>query len=331
VVPARSWGAALNYFTGSKDHNVGLRRLAVKKHLKLSEYGLFKGQKFLAGKIEEELYRRFGMDYIEPELREMRGEMEAAIAHKLPALIGYDDLKGDLQVQTNWTDGKASIEGMAKAAQAAGLDYLAITDHTKSLAMTKGLDDKRLLKQIKAIERINARLKGIRILKGSEVNIAKDGALDISNEVLSQLEVVGASIHSHFDLPPNAQTRRLIKAIESPNVDIIFHLTTRLLNRRKPIEFDFDEVLKAAKATGTVLEVNAYPDRLDIDDEQVKQAIESSIKLAIDSDAHAPMHFLYLKFGLAQARRGWATKNDVINSWPVDKMLKLLKGTAKKT
>jgi DNA polymerase (family 10) len=343
VVTKESFGAAVNYFTGSKDHNIALREIAIKKGWKLNEYGLYKIQnsKFkireiqIAGKTEEGLYKALGLHYIEPELRENTGEIEAALRQTqgkrpgLPKLIGYGDLKGDLQVQTNWTDGEDSIETMAKAAMEAGLEYIAITDHTKSLAMTGGADEKKLLKQMAEIEKINSKFKiqnsKFRILKGAEVNIGKDGSLDIDDKVLAKLEVVGAAVHSHFNLSREEQTRRIIRAMENPHVDIIFHLTGRILNRREPIELDIDEIIKAAQRTGTILEINAYPDRLDIKDEYIRKCVERGVKMSIDSDAHSKEHFKLLEHGIAQARRGWAERKDIINTRSLKEMLGLLK------
>lgn len=327
VVPAESFGAALNYFTGSKDHNIALREIAIKKGLKLNEYGLFKGKKQIAGKTEEDLYEALGLKYIEPELREMTGEIEASREGKLPKLIGYGDLKGDLQVQTNWTDGENSIEEMAKAAKELGMEYILITDHTRGLAMTGGADEKKLLEQMKKIDEINkgGKFGHFKILKGAEVNIKKDGSLDIADEVLKKLDIVGAAVHSHFNLPRAEQTKRLIRAIENPHVDIIFHLSGRIINRREAIELDIDEIIKTAKKTGTILEIDAFPDRLDIKDEYVRKCVEAGVKMSISSDAHSVSHFKVLEFGIAQARRGWAEKKDVINAWPAEKMLKMLK------
>jgi len=326
VVPKESYGAALNYFTGSKDHNVALRELAVKRGLKLNEYGLFRGKKQIAGKSEEELYRAFGMDYIEPEMREMKGEIELAKRHSLPDLIGYDELQGDLQVQTNWTDGSASIEEMAKAAMRAGLAYIAITDHTKRLAMTHGLDEKRIKKQWLEIDRVNKKLGGkLKVLKGTECDILKDGSLDLPDEILSKLDVVGVSVHSHFNLSSEDQTSRIIRAIENPHVDILFHPTGRILGKRDAYEVHMTEIIKAAKKTGTVLEIDSYPDRLDLRDEHIRMAVQAGVRLAIDSDAHSPEHFAYLEYGIAQARRGWARREDIINSWPLSRMLQFLK------
>lgn len=329
IIPKRSWGAALNYFTGSKAHNVELRRIALKKGYKLNEYGLFKGKKMIAGGTEEGLYRALGLAPVPPELREMTGEIEAAKKKKLPALVDYGDLMGDLQVQTNWTDGKHPILHMARAAAEAGLRYIAITDHTRDLAMVGGLDEKKLTKQRKEIDAVNKKLKqekiNMTVLSGVEANIRKDGTLDVSDAALAKLDVVGAAVHSHFNLSKKAQTARIVRAMENPHVDIIFHLTTRLINRRKPIDIATDEIVAAAKRTKTVLEIDAYPDRLDIDDSIVKKCVEKGVKMSVDSDAHAAEHYIYLKFGIGQARRGFAAKKDIINAWPLAKMKKSLK------
>ncbi len=330
IVPEASYGAALNYFTGSKEHNVALRQLAIRHGWKLNEYGLWRKsggrEERIAGRTEEELYKKLGLDYMEPELRENTGEIEAARKHELPKIIGYDGLQGDLQTQTDWTDGTASIEEMAKAAAASGLKYIAVTDHTKRLAMTGGLDEKRLLKQMAEIDRVNRKLRGkITVLKGSECDILKDGSLDIKDEVLAKLDVVGVSVHSFFNLSKGEQTARVVRAMENPHADILFHPTGRLIGRRSPIELDMEKVIAAAKKTGTVLEVDAYPDRLDLRDDHIRMAVEAGVKISIDSDAHSPEHFKVLEYGIAQARRGWATKNDVINTRPVEAMLKCLK------
>lgn len=326
VVPEESFGAALNYFTGSKEHNVALRQIALRKGYKLNEYGLYKGKKQIAGRIEEELYRALGMDYIEPEMREDMGEIQLAQKHQLPELVGYRDLMGDLQVQTNWTDGSHSIEAMARAAAEAGLSYIAITDHTKRLAMTGGLDEKRVLAQISEIDRVNKKLRGkIRVLKGSECDILKDGTLDLSDSVLAKLDVVGASVHSHFNLSRADQTKRISRAMENPHADILFHPTGRIINRRSAYDADMDELIRVAKKTGTVMEIDALPDRLDLKDEHVRKCVEAGVKLTIDSDAHSPQHFHVLEYGIAQARRGFATRGDVINAWPIEKMQTFLK------
>jgi DNA polymerase (family 10) len=339
VIPKESYGAALNYFTGSKAHNVALRGLAVKKNMTLNEYGLYavapgsrvagakaeKG-KMIAGAAEKDIYKVLGLDYVEPELREDTGEIQAAQNHTLPKLVEYGSLMGDLQTQTNWTDGADSIEDMARAAMAKGLEYIVITDHTKRLAMTHGLDEKRIQEQWKEIDAVNKKLKGkIKILKGSECDILKDGTLDLPDSILSKLDVVGVSVHSYFTLPRAEQTARVRRAIENPNVDILFHPTGRLINKRPPIELDMEEIIAVAKRTGTVMEVNSFPERSDLKDEYIRKCIDAGIKIAINSDGHAVAHFGLLDNGISQARRGWAEKKDVINAWPMEKMLKFLK------
>jgi DNA polymerase (family 10) len=329
VVPEKSFGAALQYFTGSKSHNIALRKIAMKKALKLNEYGLFKGKKQVAGKTEEEVYKKLGLQWIEPELRTDTGEIEAARQNKLPKLIKYNDLKGDLQIQTNWTDGSNSIEDYVKEAMKVGLDYIAITDHTKSLAMTGGLDEKELARQGKEIDKINQRLKKqkkkFRILKGAEVNILKDGKLDIKDETLKKLDIVAIAVHSGFKMSKKDMTERIIRAMKNPYAHILFHPTGRVINRRPPYQIDIEKIIRAAKETKIILEINAYPDRLDLKDEHARMAKEAGVKIAIDSDAHSIHHLHYLEFGIAQARRGWLEKKDVINAWPVKKMLRFLR------
>ncbi|MCX6813434.1 MAG: DNA polymerase/3'-5' exonuclease PolX, partial [Candidatus Azambacteria bacterium] len=331
VVPDKSFGAALQYFTGDKSHNITLRILAEKKKYKLNEYGLWRGKKLIAGRTEEEIYRALGMTMPPPEIRTDFGEIQAALRQAqgkpggLPKLVGYEDIRGDLQVTTNWTDGENSIEEMATAAQEIGLDYIAITDHTKSLAMTGGADEKKLLKQIAEIDRIQKKFTKIKILKGAEVNILKDGSLDIKDEVLARLDVVGAAVHSHFNLPRSEQTKRIVKAMRNKNADILFHPTGRLIQKRAPYDVDVEEIIKTAKETGTILEIDADPYRLDLKDEYIRKTVEAGVKLAVDTDAHSKNSFHYLEFGIAQARRGWASKNDIINTRSWREMLKLLK------
>lgn len=326
VVSPESYGAALSYFTGSKDHNVALRELAMKKGLKLNEYGLFRKEKRIAGGTEEEIYTALGLEYIEPEMRENKGEIELARERKLPHLVGYKDIKGDLQVQTDWTDGSGSIEVMAREAEKRGLKYIAITDHTKRLAMTHGLDEKRIIKQMAEIDRVNKKLAGrIKILKGTECDILKDGSMDLPDQTLSKLDVVGASIHSHFDLPRKDQVERIKKAMANPRVDILFHPTGRIVQKRKAIDIDIDEIIKTAKETRTILEIDAFPERLDLKDDHIRKCVEAGVKMSIDSDAHNPTHLNFLEYGIAQARRGWAERKDIINAWPLNKMIKMLK------
>lgn len=325
VVEEKSFGAAAQYFTGDKDHNVAMRRIAIAKGWKLNEYGVFRGEKYLFGADEEELYKKFGMQWIPPEIRGNRGEIEAAMKNQLPDLIPYGSLKGDMQIQTSWTDGANSIMEMAQHAKKIGLEYIVITDHTKRLAFTGGLDEKKLAKQGAEIEAINKKLSGFEILKGSEVDILKDGKLDLKDEALKNLDVVGASIHSNFNLSSAEQTKRIIRAIENPNVDILFHPTGREIQKREPIAFDIEAVIDAAKETGTVLEINSFPERLDLKDEHVRLAKKAGCRFSIDSDAHSMKHFEFLRFGVGQARRGWLERKDVVNALPLDKMMKELK------
>jgi len=325
IVSEESFGAALQYFTGNKAHNIELRKIAINKGLKLNEYGVFKGKKQIAGKTEEEVYKVLGLKWIEPELRTNTGEIEAAQKNKLPKIIGYDDLRGDLQIQTTWSDGSNSIEDYVKEARKMGLEYIVITDHTKSLAMAHGLDEKRLAKQGKEIDKINKKLKNFKVLKGSEVDILKDGKLDIRDEALKKLDVVAIAVHSGFKMSKKQMTERIIRAMKNPHVHILFHPTGRVIQRRPAYEIDINRIIKAAKQTRTVLEINAYPDRLDLKDEYIRMAIEAGVKLSIDSDAHSITHMHYLEFGIAQARRGWATKKDIINTRSLEQFLKLLK------
>ncbi len=333
IVPAASYGAALNYFTGSKAHNIALREIAIKKGMKLNEYGLFKirGKKetMVAGGTEEELYKALGLRYIEPEMRENTGEIELARENRLPKLIGYRDLRGDLQVQTNWTDGSDSIETMARAAAKAGLEYIVITDHTKHLAMTHGLDEKKVLKQMAEIDRVNKKLKsdGVRmtVLKGSECDVLKDGTLDLPDSILSKLDVVGAGVHSYFNLPRKEQTERIKRAMRNKNVDVLFHPTGRVIQKRDAYDVDMDEIIKEAKETGTVLEIDALPERADLKDEYIRKCVARGVKMSIDSDAHSPLHFQILEYGIAQARRGFAEKKNIVNAWPLERMRRLLK------
>lgn len=325
VLPHESFGAAQQYFAGSKDHNVEVRKIAIKKGYKLNEYGLYKGKKIIAAYDEKEIYKKLGLDWMPPEIRLASGEIEAAQNHKLPELIGYGDMKGDLQTQTSWTDGANTIEEMAKEAKRLGHEYVCITDHTKGLAMTGGSDEKKLLRQGNEIDRLNKEISGIEILKGAEVNILKDGSLDINDEALAKLDFAGAAIHSLFNLSEIEQTERLFKAMQNPHIDIIFHPTGRMPMRREPIKLDFEAVFKEASRTGTMLEINAHPWRLDLSGEPVRQAKKYGVKFMINTDAHSTAELSYLEYGIAQARRGWAEKKDIINTLPLKKLLELLK------
>ncbi|MFA5052655.1 MAG: DNA polymerase/3'-5' exonuclease PolX [Parcubacteria group bacterium] len=329
ILPKESYGAGLIYFTGSKDHNIELRKIAIKKGLKLNEYGLFKGKTRVAGKTEAEVYEHLGLKLIAPELRENTGEIIAAEEDRLPHLVEEKDIMGDLQIQTNWTDGENSIMDYAETAIKRGLKYILITDHSKRLAMANGLDERRLKEQGKEIDKINKILadKGsdFKILKGLECDILKDGELDLSDDALSELDMVGAAVHSYFNLPIVSQTERLLKAMENRNVDIIFHPTARVINQRKAIDLDMEALTEAALKTGTILEIDAYPDRLDLKDEYIRRCVERGVKLAIDSDAHSVKHMTYLKFGVAQARRGWASKKNIVNTLPVNELMEKIK------
>ncbi len=322
VVEDKSFGAAMQYFTGSQAHNIRLRRIAIEKKLKLSEYGLFdKNGKAVAGKTEQDVYKKLGLQYIEPELREDNGEVEAAQKGKLPKLIGYNEIKGDLHVHTNWSDGTESIETMSNAAQNLGYKYIAITDHIGNLKIANSLDEKRILKQIKEIEKINKK-SGIRILTGAEVNIREDGKLDMSDSILKKLDVVVASIHSGFKNPKEKIMGRLISAAENSNVDIIGHPTGRKIGTREAIDIDFDLLFDKCRETSTALEVNAWPERLDLNDANIKAAIKSGVNLAVSTDAHSTEHLKFMQFGIATARRGWAEAKNILNTLHVEKLLK---------
>jgi DNA polymerase (family 10) len=343
VVPQESFGAALQYFTGSKEHGVAVRKIALSRGLKLNEWGVFDENHIrVAGATEEEVYNILGLEWIPPEMRENRGEIELAVKKrddinrkktregmaKLPQLIEYDDLKGDLQVHSNNTDGLFSIEEMAQnAREKFGLKYIAISDHTKSLKLAKGLDEHELLDQSNKIAEINDANKTVdfRILSSAEVNIQKDGSLDIPNNILDRLDIVGAAIHSNFSLPVDVQTDRLIKAAQNPSVDIIFHPTGRVINRRDGYPVNMAKLIGTARDTKTVLEIDAHYNRLDLKDEHIRMAVENDVNLIIDSDAHHPLHFAFLRFGIGQARRGWAEKSDILNTLSARQLLDSLK------
>ena len=325
VVDDESFGAAWQYFTGDKHHNIELREVAMGKGYKLNEYGLYKGKKVIAGKTEKEIYKKLGFDWIPPEIRTNTGELEAAKKGELPNLIDYDDIKGDLQIQTDWTDGSHSVEEMAHAAIEEGLEYILITDHTKSLAMAGGLDEKGIERQMKEIDKINKKLGSkFKVLKGAEVNIMKDGSLDIEDKTLAKLDFVGAAVHSIFTMSEKDMTERIKKAMDNPNVDMIFHPTGRIIQQREAYKLDIDELIKHAKKTKTVMEINAYPSRLDLKDDHIRKGVEARIKFSISTDAHSASHLQYLRFGIAMARRGWVEKKDVINTRSWEEMLKLL-------
>jgi len=325
TLPEQSFGAALQYFTGSRDHNIALRRIAQDKGWKLSEYGLFQKEEQIAGRTEEEVYEKLGLPWISPELRENTGEIEAARKGELPDLVELKQIKGDLQIHSNWTDGQNSIKEMAEQAKKNGLEYIVISDHSKYLAMTGGLDEEGLSKQAEEIDQLNEQLDGITILKGVELNILKDGSLDISDDALRKLDVASAAVHSHFDMSKEEMTNRILKAIENPNLDILLHPTAREIQKREPIQLDLEKIITMAKENGTILDIDSYPDRLDLRDEHIRKAVQVGAKLGISSDSHSTVHLHYLELGIAQARRGWATAKDIVNTRTLEQFKKTLK------
>jgi DNA polymerase (family X) len=325
VVTPSSYGAALQYFTGSKAHNIALREMARQRKLKINEYGVFKGEKRVAGETEASIYAALGLPWIPPELREDRGEIDAAAKGRLPRLIEPDDIRGDLHVHTEWSDGRGTIEYMALRAKAKGYEYVVISDHTRALKVFGGLSEDEFLKQIEAIRQVDARLKGIRVLSGVEVDIRADGSLDLSDEVLSRLDFVTASVHSGFKQSREAMTRRIVQAMRNKNVDSLGHPTGRLLGARDPYDVDMDAVIREAAAKGTLLEIDAQPERLDLADTACRRAKELGAMLVINSDAHGAEQLDYMRFGVATARRGWLEPSDVINTRPGKEFVSWLK------
>jgi DNA polymerase (family 10) len=325
VLREENFGAALQYFTGSKDHNVALRRIAQEKGMKLNEYGLFKDDRQIAGRTEEEVYETLGLQWMPPELRENTGEIEAAASHKLPKLVEYNEVIGDTQTHTKWTDGANTIQEMAQEAKKLGREYIVISDHSKGLAMTGGLDEDMVIKQGAEIDKLNDKDLGIRVLRGIELNIQKDGSLDLSDKVLEGLDVVGGAVHSYLNMDKNEMTKRVLKALENPNLDILCHPTEREIQKREPVQLDIEALIQAAKDTGTILDIDSYPDRLDLKDEYIRKAVQIGAKLGISSDSHSKVHLHYLELGIAQARRGWATADNIVNTRKVDGFMKLLK------
>ncbi|HUV81369.1 MAG TPA: DNA polymerase/3'-5' exonuclease PolX [Patescibacteria group bacterium] len=331
VVKKKSYGSALQYFTGSKEHNIVVRRIAIEKGLKLSEYGLFRGKKMIAGWSESGIYKALGLAWIEPELRENQGEIEAAIrqaqgkANKLPKIIGYQDIKGDLHCHSDWDGGENTIEEMAQAAVGMGYQYLGISDHTKFLRIENGLDEKELERRNKEIDKLNQKYGNFRILKSAETNILNDGSIDIKDEALKKLDYVIAGVHSSFKIEKEKMTERIIRAMKNPHIDVLSHPTGRILKKRDEYQIDFDKILRAAKEYGVVLEINSYPERLDLNDRNIRRAKEAGVKMVINTDSHHKDQLNLMEFGIAQARRGWAEKEDIANAWPLDKMLKYFK------
>lgn len=326
VVRPASWGAALLYFTGSKAHNVALRTFARGQGLKLSEYGLFRGRTRVAGRTEEEIFHALGLAWIPPELRENAGEIGLAQLGALPKLLERGDVRGDLQVHTAWTDGKAGIAEMARAAARLGREYLVITDHARDLAFLGGLDEPRLRAEVAEIRTVDRGLHGIRVLAGAEVNVRRDGTLDLDDRALAGLDVCGVAVHAHFDLPRAQQTERLLRAVRHPWVDILFHPTARSLGRRRGLDVDWGAVMAACRESGTVLELDARPDRLDLPRELLRDAVHAGVRLCVDSDAHGPGELRFLDdLGVGSARRGGVPRDSVVNALPVGAFLGTIK------
>jgi DNA polymerase (family 10) len=326
VVEEKSYGAALQYFTGSKDHNVTLRGLAIKQGYKLNEYGLFdkKTEKYIAGKTEKEIYNKIGMSYIEPELRENRGEFEAAKTKTLPTLIKNEDIHGDFHVHSLWSDGTDSIETLATTARQRGYEFICITDHSQSLKIANGLTEDRVQKKINEIQKISRKFPDLRIFCGTECDIKTDGTLDYSKTVLGQFDFVYIGIHTAFKMDKETMTKRIIKGMDHEEVDFLAHPTGRLIGKREPYEVDIEQIIDAANHTHTRLEINAFPDRLDLDDVHVKQAKEHKVGFVLGTDSHSSTHLDFMRFGVATARRGWLEKKDILNTSSVQHIEKIL-------
>jgi len=327
VVAQESYGAALYYFTGSRSHNIAVRRIAQRRGLKINEYGIFRGKKRIAGKTEQDMFKAVGLPYIPPELRENRGEIEAAYAGLLPRLVELGDLRGDLHAHTRASDGHEPLRTMADAAKARGLEYLAITDHSKRLTVAHGLDSKRLLAQLERIDEFNVNGHDITLLKGIEVDILEDGSLDLPDQVLARLDIVIGAVHSSFNLSRAKQTRRILHAMDNPNFTLLAHPTGRLIDRRAPYDADMTSIIRHARERGCYLELNANPQRLDLLDTHCQLAREEGVLVSINSDAHGITDFDNLRFGVGQARRGWLEKQDVLNTRPLSALRKLLTAT----
>lgn len=327
VVPEESYGAALQYFTGSKAHNIAVRSLAVKKGLKINEYGVFRGETRIAGRTEKEVYAQVGLPYVEPELRENWGEVEAGLHHALPHLVTLNDIRGDLHVHSKASDGHFSIEEMALAAQGKGYNYLAICDHSQHVTIAHGLDANRLARQLEEIDQLNDTLKGFTILKGAEVDILEDGSLDLCDDLLQRLDLTVCAIHYKFNLPRAKQTERIIRAMDHPAFSILAHPTGRMINEREPYEIDMEQIMAAALERRCCLEVNSQPVRLDLNDRHCKMAKDMGVKVVISTDAHRTTDLDFMRFGVGQARRGWLEPEDVLNTRPLKEFKKLLRRT----
>ncbi|MFL5506560.1 MAG: PHP domain-containing protein, partial [Gemmatimonadales bacterium] len=324
VVAPASYGAALHYFTGSKAHNVALRRRAQMRGWRLNEYGLHRGEETIAGRTEAEVYAAFGLPLIPPELREDTGELEAAERNALPRLIELSDIRGDLQTHSLDSDGRDTLETMANAADALGYEYLAITDHSPAVRVTGGMDAAGFRKQARRIDKLNAKLTRLRVLKGAEIDILADGSLDLPDEALAALDVVLVTFHSNFTLPSREQTRRLVRAVSHPRVMILGHPTGRRIGRRAPASYDFPTVAKACADHGVAMEIDGQPERMDMDEVLTRQALEAGVKLVISSDAHATGELGFMRWGVTQARRGWVQAKDVLNARPLEELLRAL-------
>lgn len=325
VLPQKSYGAAMLYFTGSKAHNIVIRKLAKQKDWKVNEYGLFSNDDFLAGETEKGIYNKLGLSYIEPELRENRGEFEAAESGNLPELIKLSDIKGDLHTHTNLTDGKNTLEEMAEAAQKLGYKYIANTDHSKRVTVAGGLDEKQVFENIKRTDKLNENFKDFTILKGIEVDILEDGSLDLSDKVLKELDIVVGAIHYKFNLTREEQTERILRAMDNPYLNIIAHPTGRLINEREPYDIDLEKIMQKAKENNCILEINSQPSRLDLNDLNSRKAKEMGVKLVISTDAHSTTQYDFMRFGIGQARRGWIEKHNVINTRNINQLKKIIK------
>lgn len=325
VLPRKSYGAALLYFTGSKAHNIVIRSLAKQNGWKVNEYGLYEGEEYLVGETETDIYNKLGLPFFEPELRENRGEFEAAEKGKLPKLIKLSDIKGDLHTHTTLTDGKNTLEEMVLAAQKLGYKYIANTEHSKRVAMVGGLDEKKVFENIKRIDKFNEKLNGFTVLKSIEVDILDDGTLDLPDKVLKELDIVVCSIHYKFNLSREKQTERILRAMDNPYFNILGHPTGRLINEREPYSLDMERIFKKAKENNCILEINAQPSRLDLNDINSRAAKDMGVKLVISTDAHSTGQFEYMRFGIGQARRGWIEKKNVINTRNLDELKKLIK------
>lgn len=325
VVPPESYGAALVYFTGSKSHSIALRRRGIERGLKVNEYGVFRGSRRIAGETEQSVYEALGLPFIEPEMREARGELAAAEARRLPSLVGLRDIRGDLHVHTAASDGHNTVREMALAAKALGYGYVAITDHSVRMRIAHGLDRKRLAAQAAEIDRVNRSGIGIAVLKGIEVDILKDGSLDLPDDVLRTLDLVVAAVHGNFELSREEQTRRILAAMDNPHVTVLAHPTGRLLSGRSPYDVDMAELMRKARAAGVALELNADPDRLDLNDVHCRMAADMGVRVAIGSDAHTVDGLGHMAIGITQARRGWLSARDVLNATPYNALMRILR------